>query len=59
MKHIATAGKKNLFLPLIESADVQAATMVLPPGQSSSDEVTDEHPQSEQWLFVGLPILRA
>ena len=26
--------------------------MVLKPGESSSDSVTDEHPKAEQWLFV-------
>jgi len=52
MKHIAMAGKKALFTPLLKSRQVQAATMVLPPGKSSSDEITDEHPASEQWLFV-------
>jgi mannose-6-phosphate isomerase-like protein (cupin superfamily) len=52
MKYISTVGKKDLFKPLIESQSVQAATMVLQPGQSSSAEITDEHPKSEQWLFV-------
>ena len=52
MKHIATANKRGLFKPLIESASVQAAMMVLPPGDSSDEEVTNEHPRSEQWLFV-------
>lgn len=52
MKHISTAGRKSMFAPLLESDSVQAATMVLPPGQSSSEQVTNEHPNSEQWLFV-------
>lgn len=52
MKHVRTTNKRGLFKPLIESAAVQAATMVLRPGQSSSDEVENEHPRSEQWMFV-------
>jgi mannose-6-phosphate isomerase-like protein (cupin superfamily) len=52
MKHVSTTNKKGLFKPLIESAAVQAATMVLRPGQSSSDEVVNEHPRAEQWMFV-------
>jgi mannose-6-phosphate isomerase-like protein (cupin superfamily) len=51
MKHVRIK-KKGLFHPLIQSASVQAATMVLRPGQSSSDEPENEHPRSEQWLFV-------
>jgi mannose-6-phosphate isomerase-like protein (cupin superfamily) len=52
MKHVRTGKKKGLFKPLMESAAVQAATMVLRPGQSSSDEVENEHPRAEQWMFV-------
>lgn len=52
MKHIKATRRKGLFSPLIESASVQAATMVLKPGQSSSDEPENEHPRAEQWLFV-------
>jgi mannose-6-phosphate isomerase-like protein (cupin superfamily) len=52
MKHVKATKKKGLFKPLIESAAVQAAAMVLRPGQSSSDKVENEHPGAEQWLFV-------
>jgi len=52
MKHVRTTNKRGLFKPLIESAAVQAATMVLRPGQSSSDEPENEHPRAEQWLYV-------
>ena|SRR5689334_2385717 len=52
MKHLNTTKKKGLFKPLMESAAVQAAMMVLKPGQSSSDEVENEHPRAEQWMFV-------
>ena len=52
MKHVDTSRKRGFFKRLIESADVQAAMMVLRPGQSSSDEPENEHPASEQWLYV-------
>ena len=52
MKHVKTTKKRGLFKPLTESAAVQAATMVLQPGQSSSDEVENEQPRAEQWMFV-------
>jgi mannose-6-phosphate isomerase-like protein (cupin superfamily) len=52
MKHISTANKKGLFKPLIESGSLQAAMMTLPPGESSDEEVANEHPKAEQWLFV-------
>jgi mannose-6-phosphate isomerase-like protein (cupin superfamily) len=41
-----------MFTPVLASASVQAAVMVLKPGQSSSDEPEDEHPKAEQWLYV-------
>jgi mannose-6-phosphate isomerase-like protein (cupin superfamily) len=52
MKHVTTSKKRGFFKPLIESASVQAAMMVLRPGQSSSDEPENEHPRAEQWLYV-------
>ncbi len=52
MKHALTTNRMKLFEPLIASAAVQAAMMVLRPGQSSSEDVEDEHPRAEQWLFV-------
>src|SRR3954471_24702904 len=52
MKHVDTTKYKVLFTPLIESRAVQAAMMVLKPGESSSDEPENEHPAAEQWLFV-------
>jgi mannose-6-phosphate isomerase-like protein (cupin superfamily) len=52
MKHVNTSKKRGFFKPLIESASVQAAMMVLRPGQSSSDEPENEHPRAEQWLYV-------
>jgi mannose-6-phosphate isomerase-like protein (cupin superfamily) len=52
MKHVNTSKKRGFFKPLIESVSVQAAMMVLRPGQSSSDEPENEHPRVEQWLYV-------
>src|SRR5579864_5215722 len=51
MKHIQIK-RSGLFKPLLRSSSVQAATMVLRPGQSSSEQPEDEHPKAEQWLFV-------
>jgi mannose-6-phosphate isomerase-like protein (cupin superfamily) len=59
MKHVDTSKKRGFFKRLIQSADLQAATMVLRPGQSSSDEPENEHPASEQWLYVVSGIGRA
>src|SRR5690349_17096505 len=52
MKHVNATKKQGLFKPLMETAALQAATMVLRPGQSSSDDVENEHPRAEQWIFV-------
>jgi mannose-6-phosphate isomerase-like protein (cupin superfamily) len=51
MKHIKTGSYCGLFKVLAETRSVQAATMVLQPG-ASSGEFGEEHPRSEQWLFV-------
>jgi oxalate decarboxylase/phosphoglucose isomerase-like protein (cupin superfamily) len=40
------------FLPLLATKKGQAALMELPPGGKSDEEVSNEHPQSEQWVFV-------
>ncbi len=52
MKHLNLANKKDHFKPLLSSRQVQSAIMTLKPGESSSDHPEDEHPRSEQWLFV-------
>ncbi|MDB5303134.1 MAG: Mannose-6-phosphate isomerase [Phycisphaerales bacterium] len=52
MKHLSIAKQRDFFKPLIASRNVQAATMVLKAGQSSSDQVENEHPKAEQWLYV-------
>lgn len=52
MKHIATTKHRSMFDVLESTRSAQAAMMTLRPGQSSSDEVINEHPKAEQWLFV-------
>lgn len=52
MKHVNTKTKRGFFKPLMGSGAVQAAMMVLRPGQSSSEEPENEHPRAEQWLYV-------
>jgi mannose-6-phosphate isomerase-like protein (cupin superfamily) len=51
MKLFKNAGKRAFFKVLGDSRSVQAATMTLQPGQSTG-EPQNEHPRSEQWLFV-------
>ena len=43
---------RDFFKPVLASESVQAAVMVLQPGQNSSDRVENEHPASEQWMLV-------
>ena len=54
MKHFDTLsrGLQKHFKVLASSHTSQAAMMVLKPGESSSDEPENEHPQSEQWCFI-------
>ena len=52
MKHTRAAGHRSFFKVLLSGDSAQAATMTLKPGQSSSDEVVNEHPRCEQWLYV-------
>ena len=52
MKHTRAAGHRSFFKVLLDGDSAQAATMTLKPGQSSSDEVVNEHPRCEQWLYV-------
>lgn len=40
------------FEVLLGSQSVQAAMMVLPPGETSDEELGNEHPRSEQWVYV-------
>ena len=52
MKHIRTGSKRREFDVLFETRELQAAKMTLRPGGVSDEEPSNEHRQSEQWLFV-------
>ena len=52
MRHIVTHKYRSMFDVLESTRSAQAAMMTLRPGQSSSDDVVNEHPKAEQWLFV-------
>jgi mannose-6-phosphate isomerase-like protein (cupin superfamily) len=52
VKHLNILRRLAAFEPLMKSPEVQAAMMSLKPGTSSSDEVENEHPHAEQWLYV-------
>src|SRR5437016_5634430 len=51
MKHVKTSRDHEAFKVLAESRSAQAALMVLQPGESTGAP-QNEHPRSEQWLFV-------
>lgn len=51
MKHIKTAGTRAFFRIVAGTARSQAATMVLGPGKSTGGD-DNEHPRSDQWLYV-------
>ena len=52
MRHIKTGSKRGFFKVLAASDAAQAAMMTLRPGQKSDEDVENEHPNAEQWLFV-------
>lgn len=52
MKHVRIGGKTGAFVKLLQSGDGQAYLMSLRSGETSSEEPDNEHPHSEQWLFV-------
>jgi mannose-6-phosphate isomerase-like protein (cupin superfamily) len=52
MQCLETEGRREFFKVLLNSASAQAAVMTLRPRQSSSDDVENEHPRCEQWLYV-------
>lgn len=52
MQHVPTGKHRGQFDLLARTRDVQAAKMTLKPGGVSEDEPDNEHPSSEQWLFV-------
>ena len=52
MKHIQAKKRRGEFDLLAVTKSAQGAMMTLKPGASSDDEVRNEHPKCEQWLFV-------
>jgi mannose-6-phosphate isomerase-like protein (cupin superfamily) len=52
MKHIRTGSKRGQFELLFATRDLQSAKMTLRPGEVSDSNPSNEHPHSEQWLFV-------
>jgi len=51
MKHMQTGKRRGAFEVLANTRSSQAAIMVLQPGKSTGQPM-NEHPRSEQWLFV-------
>jgi mannose-6-phosphate isomerase-like protein (cupin superfamily) len=52
MKHVATDKHREKFDVIAITRDAQAAMMTLRRGEVSDDEVSNEHPRCEQWLYV-------
>lgn len=52
MKVFQTEKKRGEFALLAATRHAQAAMMTLPPGGSSDDQLSNEHPRCEQWLLV-------
>jgi mannose-6-phosphate isomerase-like protein (cupin superfamily) len=52
MKLINTSGKRGFFQVLHASRAAQAAMSTLRSGKATSDEPENEHPDSEQWVYV-------
>jgi mannose-6-phosphate isomerase-like protein (cupin superfamily) len=52
MKHFKTGRSRAKFDVLGATRGTQAAMMTLQPGGTSDDEPSNEHPHSEQWVFV-------
>jgi mannose-6-phosphate isomerase-like protein (cupin superfamily) len=52
MQHLNISDNRQEFKIILNSNDVQAAVMNLHAGAASDDEPSNEHPHSEQWLFV-------
>lgn len=52
MKMKQTAKLKGEFKVAIQSRAARGAIMTLAPGASSDEQLSNEHPASEQWLFV-------
>jgi oxalate decarboxylase/phosphoglucose isomerase-like protein (cupin superfamily) len=52
MQHVRTKKRRGQFDLLASSRLAQAAMMSLRAGQESGDRPSNEHPRSEQWLYV-------
>ena len=52
MKHLKTGKSRAEFGLLASTHSAQAAMMTLQPGGSTGEEIENEHPNAEQWLFV-------
>ena len=52
MKTSQTSRRRGRFVPLVATGKGQAAIMQLKPGETSDEQLGNEHPASEQWLFV-------
>ncbi len=52
MKHLKTGKARAEFAVLMSTVTAQAAMMTLQPGGSTGEDVENEHPNAEQWLFV-------
>jgi mannose-6-phosphate isomerase-like protein (cupin superfamily) len=52
VKHIQTGTKRGEFFVLASTRSAQAAMMTLQPGKTSDAKVSNEHPDTEQWLLV-------
>ncbi|HEX3598645.1 MAG TPA: cupin domain-containing protein [Lacipirellulaceae bacterium] len=63
MKYNSTSKSRGKFDVLAATRQAQAAMMTLAPKGVSDDEIGNEHPRSEQWLFVlagsGTAIIRS
>lgn len=52
IRHIKAETKRDQFDLLLASRSVQTAKITLPPGGATDDEPSNEHPHSEQWVFI-------
>src|SRR5688572_2069312 len=52
VKVVHTGRRHGEFAVLAGTEKAQAALMELPPGGESDEELANEHPHSEQWLYV-------
>jgi oxalate decarboxylase/phosphoglucose isomerase-like protein (cupin superfamily) len=52
VKHVRTGPKRGQFSLLAATRSAQFAKITLAPGSASDSEASNEHPRSEQWVFV-------